>query len=872
MIDDPSAPLLGRAPTNSRDTSPHPSKQHREFGSSSFILSSESAPLLRHDDSRSISYGTEDQRRPSTSTSRSAVDSEDPPRRRRRPSWPINIAVSSLIAAVLLTLVFGFAAPSAVKQYAQEAAVFTPQKISIDSATSEGVSVRIQGEFLLDGSRVSGALIRSTGRFATWIAREVETSDAQVDVYLPEYDNVLLSRASLPAVKVNIREGHSNYINILADLQSGDVDGIRQVADKWMGGRLTQLRVQGTANVDIKSGILKFGSQIITADKVLDGQDIPHLPSISVTKLNVHENPWKPQDPGIAVEVAVNISNDYALSLVIPPLGFDIFVPNCIPTDPYILVADMTTNEVNVQPAEPAYVDVSGIVRHLPSELTEACPGKKDSPLDLIISGYLKGQKTIIYVRGADAPSSSTPAWMVDLLKSVTIPVPVTGHDFGQLIKNFSMSDVHFSLPDPFAEPGSPDAQPKVSAMVKVMVDLPEEMNFDVDIPRVRANVDVYYQGDKFGVLDLSEWQPSNATRINDTDGSRPLLLVTFEIKDGPLQVTDNDVFSEVVQSILFGSEPVNLDLQVLVDGELATTLGQFTVHDIPAQGSIDVKPPFGSSIGGLIKPKIETLEILHTTHSTVSLKATVNFTNPIPYSATIPYIDCLLLFNGTALAHVTGRSLSVVSGDNEGVSIEALWSPFASSGDTGVIRGRELLSSYVSGWNTTVTLQAHEGSIPTLPDIGRALSNIQFDIMVPHLGAPDDDDDDDNDKNGKPYFIKDATLHIWSSTAVFTLISPLSHSTLYINSIDATALYNHTEPIGRIDYTNFPFAVPPGISQTPKLPVTPELGGVGYDAVRKALGGTLLMDAKAEVGITLGEYSTTIFYQGKGIGAKIRI
>lgn len=327
----------------------------------------------------------------------------------------------------------------------------------------------------------------------------------------------------------------------------------------------------------------------INTDISLSGQDIPHLPSISVSKLNVHENPWNPQDPGIAVDIAVSISNDYALSLVIPPLGFDILVPNCIPADPYILVADVTTNTVDVQPAAPAIVNVSSIVRHLPSELTEKCPGKNDSPLDLIISGYLKGEKTVIYVRGAEPPSSSTPAWMVDLLKSVTLPVPVTGHDFGQLVRNFSMSDVHFSLPDPFAGPDSPDAQPRVSAMVKVMVDLPEEMNFDVDIPRVRANVDVYNRGNKFGVLDLSEWQPSNATRINDTD-NHPLLLVTFEIKDRPLQVTDNDVFSDVMQSILFGNGPVTLDLQALVDGELATTLGQFTIHDIPAQGSINVK------------------------------------------------------------------------------------------------------------------------------------------------------------------------------------------------------------------------------------------------------------------------------------------
>lgn len=31
-------------------------------------------------------------------------------------------------------------------------------------------------------------------------------------------------------------------------------------------------------------------------------------------------------------------------------------------------------------------------------------------------------------------------------------------------------------------------------------------------------------------------------------------------------------------------------------------------------------------------------------------------------------------------------------------------------------------------------------------------------------------------------------------------------------------------------------------------------------------------MDAKAKIGVTLGEYSTTVFYEGKGIGAKVRI
>lgn len=110
----------------------------------------------------------------------------------------------------------------------------------------------------------------------------------------------------------------------------------------------------------------------------------------------------------------------------------------------------------------------------------------------------------------------------------------------------------------------------------------------------------------------------------------------------------------------------------------------------------------------------------------------------------------------------------------------------------------------------------------------------------------------------------------MWSSTAVFTLVSPLTETTLYITSVDAVALYNHTEPVGTINY-RLPFAVPPGISHTPKLPVDLNYG-VGYDALKRALGGTLRLDAKAKIGIRIGEYTTLISYQGKGIASKVAI
>lgn len=46
----------------------------------------------------------------------------------------------------------------------------------------------------------------------------------------------------------------------------------------------------------------------------------------------------------------------------------------------------------------------------------------------------------------------------------------------------------------------------------------------------------------------------------------------------------------------------------------------------------------------------------------------------------------------------------------------------------------------------------------------------------------------------------------------------------------------------------------------------------MGYEAVRKALGGNLKLDAEAEVGITIGKFEVNVWFVGGGIGAKVRI
>jgi hypothetical protein len=112
--------------------------------------------------------------------------------------------------------------------------------------------------------------------------------------------------------------------------------------------------------------------------------------------------------------------------------------------------------------------------------------------------------------------------------------------------------------------------------------------------------------------------------------------------------------------------------------------------------------------------------------------------------------------------------------------------------------------------------------------------------------------------------------MHLFSSTAEFELQSPLTATVIYITTINGTAFYKDDE-VGSIFY-DLPFAVNPGVSITPKLPVDWSLGSVGYEAVRKALGGQLKLRAEALCQVAIGEWEEQLWYKGEGIGAKVRL
>src|SRR5690606_28555660 len=124
---------------------------------------------------------------------------------------------------------------------------------------------------------------------------------------------------------------------------------------------------------------------------------------------------------------------------------------------------------------------------------------------------------------------------------------------FDNLVRSFSLTDVYFKMPNPAADPNDPESEPRVSGTILVVAGLPSEMDFTLNVTNIRADADVFYKGDKLGELNLKEWQRANSTQIPATKDEEAKLKIQSRIKDVPLNVTDPDVLTDVIQALLFG-------------------------------------------------------------------------------------------------------------------------------------------------------------------------------------------------------------------------------------------------------------------------------------------------------------------------------
>ena len=371
-----------------------------------------------------------------------------------------------------------------------------------------------------------------------------------------------------------------------------------------------------------------------------------------------------------------------------PPLEFLVSLPGC-ENNSHIAAVVASSAEIVIKSKTDILVDAYGLVSSIPKDLTTICPETNLSPMDAFLGNYLHNQRAIIYVSGNGVNKDHrAPGWLVDLLHSVTIPIPFPGHNFDNVIRSFGLSDVSIRLPGGDGDPD--DTAPLLSATVEAIIALPSEMNIPLNITQLKALADVSYEHRSFGTLDIADWIPAVTEPIPDEG----LLRVRGKVKDAPLNVTDYGVFQKVVAK-MFGGGKISLGINGTADADITTSLGEFIVHDIPAAGNITLNALFDG--GQMPAVKLNDIEIKDTTGTSMNFRIRVAVENPTPWEAVVPYGNLLLSNGGFVLGNGTVKDLHLTTGWND-VVVDAVWDPLGYGGPEGVKAGEKMMGHYISG------------------------------------------------------------------------------------------------------------------------------------------------------------------------------
>lgn len=316
------------------------------------------------------------------------------------------------------------------------------------------------------------------------------------------------------------------------------------------------------------------------------------MPEYTIETLVFHDVPVGDDGKmGVGANVSITAYNEFPIGLIVPSLGFEVLVPNCDSAQPNIKVASAISSAIEVRPKSNVTVEAKGTIRELPKSLIKACPSSELSPLDHFMKRYLHGEDAEVFVRGKASGNGDLPEWIGDFIESVTVPIQFPGRSVDNLLRNFTLEDVDFKLPSPFADPSDPDSKPRVSGTVRVLAAIPADMNMNIDVTSVRANGDLFYEDKKLGQLNVDKWQKATSKIISQPE-AEDLMSIKSRIIDAPIDILDGDTFSDIMQKLLFGDDDIILDVKSNVDVKVKTVLGHLVIRGVPATGKVPIKRP----------------------------------------------------------------------------------------------------------------------------------------------------------------------------------------------------------------------------------------------------------------------------------------
>ncbi|KAF9963790.1 hypothetical protein BGZ65_011603 [Modicella reniformis] len=665
-----------------------------------------------------------------------------------------------------------------------------------------------------------------------------------------------------------------------------------QVEEQHMQvGQVLQLDISAHVRVTNATLMAKFFGQTLeqsTVDLAIRGPLVTRLGSLWYMNLRINrsvpmeglkgiqnatlvsmELPDNHPLGGISMSGVARINNpSKAISMHMGPVTFGIYLPSIgHPADSY-KIAEATSPDLHLEAGKANEATLTGRLFHLDDwtlnekRQIDYVNSEKKLLLGQFLSRFIQGDNSVIQVR-ALSKDPDMPLWLREAFKTIALEMLFPGSPTKDFIRSLMMNELGIGFSDN-------DNSPLLDGRMSSVLQLPPNVTFPIKLLSMKPNAWLKLpRGDKMASLVIPNFQPTTSRQDGTT------LEVDLVLDKTPLEVVP-EVLPDFFQFLnaTFNKDWVDLGIEGNASAVVETALGTFELGPIP----FDVVTR-QRGLDGLTSapPLLQEMDVVETTERSLTIKATLVLSNPSNISAALGDLRFLWSFDGRFIGLATVPNAIIQPGNN---TVECIGIVDPSTDCThrhdpkcdpelAKKATREFISKYISGDNTTMIDIVGYPDSTRIPLLRPIISSFLLSTRLPTI---------DQD------FLISSTMFLFSRSIVLELQNPLNTviSILYING---TASYKG-HPLGHIlaDFEHNiagpkPILIPAndhkndtsGYAKTPRMPVSFDLSSIGYEVLKKALGGSLDVDIVCHIKTKVGSMLMWVDFVKDGVNTRVR-
>lgn len=841
-------------------------KRKEKYPANQYILQDEEdTPLILPTSfSSSTPYGATSSSNFSDSSNQEYTNNEDNSRRasgfQQKTCTYVAITITSLSVIILFILLWF--APTFAERSVKDGIGFSFQKASIVNVTEDNViTMHVVGKIELEPP-----LFRMQRKF-NYLFGTIGIQDSKLDVYYKKPPSTVaivsassMGKINLPALDLNSVSSVTGF-DFITRFVIDDTDALMEFCKDAVASKTVMWRVSGPLSVNL--GWLPWKSNA-DIDKTIE---LEGMNGLKETDMKSMLFPGAHPLGGIELFGTVGIFNPSSvLSLTLGDIDFAIYLPSTNKEDKDAQIAIVQAKNADLQGNRMNYFNVTGRTLPITDEAQE--------PMEKFLTAYLHGNATQVHVRGSsfgpdDQPGKkhigSAPLWLRKALESITISVPFPGATETDLIQSLELSHIKID----FSSTGSPLISGDAIALLKK----PQEMQFHMDVLEIDPLVYLYLNTDStsaFATVRSNKPCPAKTSDGNGIDLPLGTMKVTSRLYRAPFKVLPGGQkdFEEFLNRV-FNEKKGKVYIRGTSDAKVESAFGKLTIHDLEFNGEIET-----TGLQGMQHPPplVKSMTVVKGYEDALLAKTTLNIFSPSDVEINLGVLNMVLVFNNHLIGNTTIPELKLFPGVDNELTVSA----FLFGDNEHVI---DFIGQYISNGpsinnNVTLTISGQHPNASKSKLLTNFLQHLTFDIQPP----PFDEEP----------LMADCQMNILSSTAVMSLRNPLEGVTLAITKINASATYEIYE-IGRLiaDFEDAgegwkgPLVLPPPVCdqldgckgvvvESEKIPVMTKK--LGYDAIKKALGGSIEVSVESEVGVMIDKFALqNLQYRQSNITAKVR-